>query len=659
MSAIAGLIHLDGSHIGDDLKHRLRLAIAPFGRDRQRGLDWGQGHFIHALLRTTPEDSLDVQPRAHADSRQLLLFDGRLDNRVELADQLGIEPVALSRLADSDLALHAVLRWGSDATRHMVGDFALACWQPERRRLWLARDPLGLRPLYWTASGQRIAFSSSARSLLVLPGMMPAPDHGRLHDHFWSLPQQGPESFFTGISRVEPGHIVSFSDGRLEASECYEDFSNIETLHLARDEDYVDALDELLARVTRDHLRSCTPVSSRLSSGFDSATVTDYAARALAVSGQRLTAYTAIPRPGYDGPVPAGMHADESVAARALVQRHANIDHELVDVQHLDWLAETRRTVGAMDLPLLNASNVLWLNEIDRRAVAAGSRVLLTGQMGNMTISYLGHELFGELIGRGRWLDWWREFRHWKDRGQWRTPIRRGVLAHLPGRLQLALRWLRHPQARKPGDASALSPVLCAGLDTDARARAVRWGRHDLPWTDSRARRIAYLRRHDRGPYLLQANKHGLEWRDPTADVRLIRFCLSVPSSQYLRNGRVRWLLQRLVRDRLPPEITQARTKGLQQADWHEHLARSRPEVYETLRHLRGQAAVGEMMDIDRLLAWLHGWPEGGWGLPEISRRYRTTFMRAISHALFVGSMTAERMHPDKTPASPYGRVMM
>ena len=505
---------------------------------------------------------------------------------------------------------------------------------------------MGMRPLYWTIRDRCIAFSSSARSLLVLPGMVPVPDHGRLHDHFWSLPQQGPESFFTGISRVEPGHIVSFGDGRLMASRCYEDFSNIKALHLARDEDYVDALDELLVRITRDHLRSRTPVSSRLSSGFDSSTVTDYAARALAEGGHRLTAYTAIPRPGYDGAVPAGMHADESVAARALVLRHVNIDHELVDVQHLDWLAETRRTVDAMDLPILNASNVLWLNEIDRRAVAAGSRVLLTGQMGNMTISYPGHELFGELIGSGQWLDWWREFRHWKDLGQWRTPIRRGLLAHLPGRLQLALRGLRHPQARRPGGASALNTVLRTGLDTDARARAVRWSLHDLPWTNSRARRIAYLRRHDRGPYLLQANKHGLEWRDPTADVRLIRFCLSVPSSQYLRNGRVRWLLQRLVRDRLPPEITQARTKGLQQADWHEHLARSRPEVHEVLRHLRGQAAVGEIIDIDRLLAWLHGWPEEGWERPEISRRYRSTFMRAISHALFVDSMTIARMPP-------------
>lgn len=643
MTAILGIIHLDDGHINEELKRRLRHAITPFGRDRVNGLDWGQGHFIHALLRTTPEDSLDMQPRAHEDSHQLLLFDGRLDNRPELASQLGIDAASLCTMADSDIALRAVLRWGSDTPKYLVGDFALACWQPAGCRLWLARDALGMRPLYWTIRDRCLAFSSSARSLLLLSGTTSGPDHNRLHAHLSGLPQHGPESFFAGISRVEPGHIVTFIDGQLTTNQRHENFDDIKPLHLARDEDYVEALDALLTRITQDHLRSCTPVSSRLSSGFDSSTVTDYAARALAGRNQRLTAYTAIPRPGYDTPLPQGLHADESVAASKLVARHANIDHALVDVQHLDWLAETRQAAFTMDLPPLNSCNGLWLNEIDRRAVAAGSRVLLTGQMGNMTISYLGHELFSELIGGWRWLDWWREFQHWKHRGQWKTPIRHGLLPHLPDKLQLALRRLRHPHTHRLAPLpSALSPAFRAQLNTDARTRAAQWNAHDLPWTNSRLRRIAYLRRHDRGPYLLQANAHGLEWRDPTADVRLIHFCLSVPSSQYLRNGQTRWLLQRLIRNRLPPDITQARTKGLQQADWHEHLDRSLPATHELLRHFRSQAAVSQIIDLDSLQKWLHEWPDGGWNRPEMLQRYRSTLMRGISHALFIDSITAE-----------------
>lgn len=635
MSAIAGIISFEGAPADSTIVQRLGNAISPFGRDQLDSLDWKGGHFLRALLRTTPEDTFDCQPLVHEEANLLLLFDGRLDNREELGLQLGMNASNLRNLPDSALALYAVLRWGKEAPARFVGDFALACWQPSRRRLWLTRDAMGSRSLYWHLNGRQLAFSSSARSLLTLPSIKPAIDEARMHDHLCLLPQLGTESFFQGISRVEPGHVVEFVDGK-QISNCrHQDFEHIETLKLARDEDYVDALDELMTRVTRAHLRSCTPISSQLSSGLDSSTVTAYAARALAARGERLTAYTAIPRPGYDGPVPIGRHADESALAGTLAARLSNIDHELVDVHGQNWLEHARELVGIMDVPHMNPCNSLWLSEINRRSADSASRVLLTGAAGNMTISYHGLPGFSQMIQKGHWLAWWREFQFWRTQGLWKTPIIHGVFPNLPATVLHALRLLRDKPKASLSDYSAISHSLKTRMESQGRQ-----GRgFNTSVKNGKSARISHLQSMERGPYALHANTYGIERRDPTVDLRIVRFCLSVPENQYLRGGKTRWLLRRLIKDIVPPEVVRCRTRGLQTADWHEHLAASIPSLEEMLLALRSRNSVTSCININSLLDALHEWSNCDKNSAQTNARYRLRLMRGVANALFIARL--------------------
>lgn len=639
MSAIAGLIRLDGQPVDRAALQRMRELLTPYGRDAQHAWHQAGAGFVRTLLRITSEDSLDRQPLhdGDGDGRTLVLFDGRLDNRQELARALGLGAAELALMADSALALHACLRWDMDALPRLLGDFAMACWQPARRRLWLARDAMGQRPLYWHRQDGFFAFASLPKALFAVPGVPRALCEQQLHDLLCLLPTAGAQSLFQDVFRVEPGQCVLLEDARV-AARRFHDLGAVRELHLPRDEDYVDAFAEQLERAVACRLRAAGPIASHLSGGWDSSTVTALAARQLGSRGQRLLAYTAVPREGFDGPVPHGRQADESPGARALAARFPNIEHVLWRGNRASPLAQLQADLECLDQAPLNPCNMVWVNGIQADAARRGARVLLTGQLGNMTISYAGLELLARLMGQGRLGRWWREARALRRRQPargWRGLLALSVGAHLPAALWQGLQRLRGRGAAL-GDYTAIHPDFVERMQSRRRARDLGWDLSYRPWADGRRMRIATLGRIDAANYAAHANAAGLETRDPTADLRLVEFCLSVPESQYLRDGHTRWLLRRFMGDVLPPEITQARRKGLQAADWYEGMEAALPALAEEVQRLAAHGGVGAFLDLPALQSLLARWPQGGWDQAETIERYRFKLLRGLAAGAFI-----------------------
>lgn len=637
MSAIAGIIQHDGRPFERATLARMQNSLAPYGRDAQRLWQRGYAMLMHALLRTTPEDSYDAQPLADAQGRLVIAFDGRLDNREELAVELGIAREPAAAMADSDLVLAACLRWDSDAVLHMLGDFALAAWQPQAAKLWLARDPLGGRPLFWHRQAGFFAFASLPKILFALPDVPRALCEERLHDFICLLPTVGPESFFREVYRVEPGHVTTFEGGKV-TSRRYHRFDTRREIRLARDADYVEALREQLDRAVACRLRACGPIASHLSSGYDSSTVTATAARLLAARGERLVAYTAVPREGFNGPVGTGRHADEGPGARALAARHANIEHVLVRPEGRTPLDFLHASIETMDRAPLNPCNQVWFENIEADAERRGVKVMLIAQMGNMSISYTGEQILPWLFGHGRWRAWWREAQATRRRRpglRWRGLLAQSLGPYLPAPLWRGLQKLRG-QDLVLDHYAAIHPAFMQRMDSTARIRASGWDMSYRPWADGRAMRVAALLRMDIGEHALASNARGLEMRDPSADLRLIEFCLALPYAQYQRDGQTRWLLHRLMDGVLPPEIVDAKTRGLQAADWYESIASALPRYREELAGLAAHGGVGDYVDLDAMAKELERWPDSGWDRPAVIQTYRLKLLRGIAVGNFV-----------------------
>ena len=182
-----------------------------------------------------------------------------------------------------------------------------------------------------------------------------------------------------------------------------------------------------------------------------------------------------------------------------------------------------------------------------------------------------------------------------------------------------------------------LRPARVDALNLVERARQRQLDLAYRPWKDGFAARMWMLRRGDRGSGQKgMLAGWGVDMRDPTADRRLVEFCLSVPTDQYMRGGVPRALARQALADRLPAEVLGAPLKGYQAADWHEGLTAARAEVAAEVERLAACAPASDALAIERMRALVRDWPEAGWDGHAVMEPYRLGLLRGISAGHFL-----------------------
>src|SRR5581483_3512479 len=171
MSGILGIFHRDGKPVDPEDLGKLVDALRFRGPDEQRTWIDGNLAFGHTLLRTTWESEHEHQPFT-LDGTTWLVCDARLDQRDELIASLGVDSQAPHlQLSDAELILRAYQRWGEGCVHHLLGEFAFAIWDAPARKLFCARDHLGLRPFYYAQLGETFIFSNDLRCLRHYPAI--------------------------------------------------------------------------------------------------------------------------------------------------------------------------------------------------------------------------------------------------------------------------------------------------------------------------------------------------------------------------------------------------------------------------------------------------------------------------------------------------------
>lgn len=638
MSAIAGIWDFrDGRGAARDCA-RMLAAQSIYGRHRED--QWADGTVAlgRRLTRLLPEDVYDTQPLHGRDSPFTLVADLRLDNREDLAAEMGIPAAQAKSICDAALLLAAFERWDDECCAHLVGDYAFALWDARAQRLVLARDIIGRRPLHYHRGASFFAVASMPKGLHALADVPHAPDEERIAEFLALLPEYGSQSFFKGIERVEAGHIVTVTRTDFRARRHWNWQGH--KLSLTSPGDYAEGLRHHLDQAVRSQLRGVNGrVAAHLSSGFDSPAVATTAARLLAPSGGKVIAFTAVPRADYDIPALQRRFGDEGPLAAATASLYPNIEHVLVRSGNRSPLERLDRYFFLFDRPVLNLCNYVWMSAINDEVSALKLSVLLTGDMGNLTISYNGGEFLAELLRSGQWIKWARTVgaivrsRHWRLRGALFT----SVAPWLPPRLWQLLRLGYYRHRYDIGKYSAIRPERLTELDLAARARA---GGVDLtyrPAKDGVAMRLSGLRSDDLGNY----NKGtlggwGIDLRDPTADRRLLEFCLSVPMDQFFHDGVPRALARTALTDRLPSDVLNARHAGLQAVDWHEGLTAARPQIADEISRLDQTAPAIRALDLPRLRRLTENWPTTGWERMDVTDQYRSALLRGIAVGYFL-----------------------
>ncbi|MDP9413539.1 MAG: asparagine synthase-related protein [Pseudomonadota bacterium] len=641
MTALAGWWDLGGSRDPVGKCRSMLAAQQMYGTEDAALVSSGRIAIGCKLFKLLPEDRYGAPLAMDGLGERILCADVRLDNRNEIGRGLGLAPPEIGALSDAAILFRALMRWEEEAVDRLRGDFAFGYWDGQKRRLLLARDFLGQRPLYYhRRENGFFSFASMPKGLHALPEIDRAPDLKAVADFVALMPEDGENTFFEGIRKVAPGHFLIVTASGLQMHRYWQPPSR--PVLLKKTADYVEAVRSRFdAAVAARLRRTRDKVAVHLSGGLDSGAVAATAARLAGMREQKIVAFTSAPREHFDPPSGNSI-SDETTLAAATAGRYPNIEHVVIRAGSGSPLEVLARGFDLYDRPVLNPVNLVWLEAIYAGAQACGTNILLTGARGNAGFSYSGMPLLSKLLRGGQIGRLAQE-----SRALHRNGMRLGTIAaqalgpSLPDPFWKLVQRLRG----RYGDISEYTALRAGAVQELKLAQRAKAGGMDLsfrPVSDSLAARLWLLKGVDYGNYNKGAlGGWGVDTRDPTADRDLIEFCLAIPDEQNLVNGVTRSIARSAMTDRMADAALRETRKGYQAADWYEGLAAVRENLQREVESISACPLASSILDTERLQKLMSDWPSTGWASPRVTQDYRLVLLRAVAAGSFIRRATS------------------
>lgn len=277
MCGIYGALGLTGSAgLTPELLSRMGRAILHRGPD-------DEGSFVDGamFLGMRRLSIIDVagghQPISGEDGNVVVVCNGEIYNFQALRQELEAAGHRFTTRSDTEVIVHGYEEYGDAILGKLEGMFGLAVWDRRRRRLLVARDPLGIKPIYYLNDGTRVAFASEAKALLCLPGYSTRVDTAALAQYLSVGYVSAPNALFAGMRKLPPGHKLVVEDGRMCIESYWRLDSKVDDSRTAAS--WVDELRTELERCVREQMVSDVPIGAFLSGGIDSSCVVAFMAR--------------------------------------------------------------------------------------------------------------------------------------------------------------------------------------------------------------------------------------------------------------------------------------------------------------------------------------------------------------------------------------------
>ncbi|MBK6854919.1 MAG: asparagine synthase (glutamine-hydrolyzing) [Burkholderiales bacterium] len=363
MCGICGIFDRSGRQVDQGLLERMSGALKHRGPDGEGYLldrKIGLGHRRLSIIDVTGGQ----QPISNEDNTINVVFNGEIYNFVELRTELQGHGHHFKTRSDTEVIVHAWEQWGEDCVNHFNGMFAFAIFDASDRSLFLARDHLGIKPLYVASSGDRLLFASEIGPLLQDSGLDRAIDIDALAELFTFRFVPSPKTLFKGIFKLQPGHFLHATAKGIEIRRFWNKVPQ-QRRHW-READLVEEYQVLLEDAVRLQMRSDVPVGLFLSSGVDSGAL-------LAIMSQYTSAPVQTFTIGFEGADRSNEVDDARATARLF-----GADHHAMMLGPQDYLDHFRRYMGDLEEPVAHepAPAFYFLAQLTSSKV----KVALTGQ---------------------------------------------------------------------------------------------------------------------------------------------------------------------------------------------------------------------------------------------------------------------------------------
>ncbi len=394
MSGIVGILNIDRDPVDRELLGRMTSSMTFRGPDAQEIWVERNVGFGHTMLRTTREAEKEMQPLSF-DGQVWLTADARIDDRGQLISKLetklgkplvqtrpatkglaGKDHSGLSLPNDAELILHAYEAWGTDCVEHLIGDFVFAIWDAPERRLFCARDHLGVRQLYYSLTKRSLVFSNTLNCVRLHPDVSQRLNELAIGDFLlFGLNQEPATTTFADVQKLPRAHSLTFVHDRLQLQQYWT--PRLYSFQTKNKSGYVENLRQLLGTAVEDRLRT-DRLGISLSGGIDSSAVAATARQLLQKSSaaSEMRAFCV----AYDG-----VFADNEREYATKVATALGISLEVLEGNEINK-GDSQRTLGSAPEPFNVEPFYVISDEILRR-IACETRVALTGWDGDTFLS--------------------------------------------------------------------------------------------------------------------------------------------------------------------------------------------------------------------------------------------------------------------------------
>lgn len=530
MCGIAGQISSDPRKItrGHDIFCKMQQSLSRRGPDQRGMYENGCAALIHTRLAVVDlENGRQPMILDRAGERYVLVYNGELYNTPELREELVACGHRFLGHSDTEVLLHSFAEWGESCLDRLNGIFAFAVWQEQAKRLFLARDRIGVKPLFYAQRGDSLMFGSELKALLCHPEIPPRVDARGIADVLLLGPGRTPGcGVFQGVQELEPGSCAWFEPDEISPRLCTRRYWQLTDHEHPDDFDHTAAKvrDLVLDAITRQ-LVSDVPVATFLSGGLDSSLISAVADRTFSAQGKTLKTFSVGYRDNKKYFHATKFQPDPDAPYIRKMDDFLHAEHTWITLDSVALAEALYEAVDARDLPGMadvDSSLLLFCREIKKTATVA-----LSGECAD--------EIFGG-------YPWYRD-----------KTIRE----------RYGFPWAQSTAYR----VSFFHPEALGKIDPaeyiDARYRQTLEETSVLPGQDpdeTRMRQMVNLNfkwfmqtlldRKDR-----MSMYSGLEVRVPFCDYRIAEYLYSVPWSYKDFNGHEKGLLRQAMQGTLPPEV--------------------------------------------------------------------------------------------------------
>ncbi|WP_002146235.1 lasso peptide isopeptide bond-forming cyclase [Bacillus cereus] len=605
MSAITGIIHFTNEPVSIEHGTRLMSDLQKYPAD-----DIQIWHKENAFLGChaqwiTPESVGEQLPFYNYEKQLAITADAIIDNRHELFEKLQVDYADRKNMTDSELILLSYQKWGEATPKYLVGDFAFMIWDEKKQILFGARDFSGSRTLYFYRGEEKFAFCTIINPLFTLPYVDKKLNEQWIAEflaipvNFESVDSQ--LTVYKYIEQVPPSHTILVKEGEVKFSRYYTPTVG-KMLNLKSNEEYEEAFREVYQSAVKARLRTHHQVGAHLSGGLDSGSVVSFAAKDLRAENKKLHTFSYVPVTGFEDWTHKGRMADERPFIQSTVEHVGNIQDYYLELPERSPLSEIDDWLETMEMPYKFFENTFWLSGVYEKASQHGIGVLLSGQRGNWTVSWgpmLDYQAM--LLKKLHWIRFYRElYLYSRNLGVKKSRVFEVVK-------RKAFPFFHQLLSSEEQDVfpRIINPEFAKKMNVFDRLKE-----QDIDITGTSISNAYDMKREQfektyywsiNGTYETKLSLRYALWdRDPTNDLRIVQFCLSVPEEQYVQNGLDRSLIRRATKNFLPDKVRlNQRVRGVQGADGVYRMAPFWNEFIEEVEELSVDPIISEFLNVE------------------------------------------------------------